>query len=63
MGLLFCGIENSGNVSKRWCVATSFSGSYHFTTNSKTSLGDVHRFGITLSFSLGSAASKKFHAW
>ena len=49
IGLLFCGIENSWNLSKRCCVATSFSGSYHFPRNSKTSLGDQHRFRIALS--------------
>ena len=49
MGLLFCGIENSWNLSKRYCVATSFSRPYHFPINSKNSLGDLHRFSIALS--------------
>ena len=35
MGLLLCGIEKSWNLSKRCCVATSFSGSYHFPRNLK----------------------------
>ena len=52
MGLLFCGIENSWNLSKRCCVATSFSGLYHFPRNSKISHGDLHRFSIALSLSL-----------
>ena len=30
-------------------VATSFAGSYNFPRNSKTSLGDLHRFRIALS--------------
>ena len=63
MGLLFGGIENSWNLSKRCCEATSVSGSYQFPRNLKTSLGDLQRIRIALSSSLWSAASKKFHAW
>ena len=52
MELLLYGIENSQNLSKRRCVATSFSGSYNFSRNTITSLGDLHRFRIALSSSL-----------
>ena len=54
MGLLFFGIKNSWNLSKRCFVATSFSGSYNFRRNSKTSLGDLHRLGCSVLLALKS---------
>ena len=51
MGFLFCGTENTWNLSKKCSVATSFLMTNHFSRNSKTSLGDLHGFRIALSSS------------